>query len=139
LPDVKIICYTKADDYKRANCVYLITAYMVLHLGLTPEAAIEPFKRTRMTCVPFRDAGGWPSLFDLQIIDILRGLDKAKKIGWVNLETFDVKDYETFEQVDNGDWNWIVPGKFLAFAGPQSNDFTYSGLPPGNKQHTELP
>jgi cell division cycle 14 len=29
-----------------------------------------------------------------------------------------VKDYEHFERVENGDINWIIPGKFAAFMGP---------------------
>jgi protein-tyrosine phosphatase len=31
---------------------------------------------------------------------------------------FDVEEYEYFEQVENGDLNWIVQGQILAFAGP---------------------
>jgi cell division cycle 14 len=29
-----------------------------------------------------------------------------------------LKDYEFFEKVQNGDLNWIIPGKFAAFSGP---------------------
>jgi cell division cycle 14 len=29
-----------------------------------------------------------------------------------------VKEYEHYEKVENGDLNWIIPGKFLAFMGP---------------------
>ena len=29
-------------------------------------------------------------------------------------------EYEYFEQVENGDLNWLVQDKILAFAGPQS-------------------
>ena len=42
----------------------------------------------------------------------------AVKLGWYNFKTFDVREYETMEQVANGDMNWIVPNKFLAFMGP---------------------
>lgn len=34
--------------------------------------------------------------------------------------TFNVDEYEYFEQVENGDLNWLVAGKILAFAGPQA-------------------
>jgi len=33
---------------------------------------------------------------------------------------FDANEYEHFEQVENGDLNWIVQNKILAFAGPQN-------------------
>lgn len=35
----------------------------------------------------------------------------------LDLSTFDLNSYETFEKVENGDWNWITPG-FVAFASP---------------------
>jgi len=31
---------------------------------------------------------------------------------------FDVVEYDHYEAVENGDLNWIVPGRFLAFSGP---------------------
>jgi cell division cycle 14 len=31
---------------------------------------------------------------------------------------FDLGKYEHYEQVINGDWNWILPGKFIAVSGP---------------------
>lgn len=29
-----------------------------------------------------------------------------------------MKEYEHYEKVENGDLNWIIPGKFIAFMGP---------------------
>ena len=29
-----------------------------------------------------------------------------------------MKEYEHYERVENGDLNWIIPGKFVAFMGP---------------------
>lgn len=34
------------------------------------------------------------------------------------MKTFNVKEYEHYERVENGDLNWIIPGKFMAFMGP---------------------
>jgi cell division cycle 14 len=34
------------------------------------------------------------------------------------MKTFNVKEYEHYERVENGDCNWIIPGKFMAFMGP---------------------
>lgn len=57
----------------------------------------------------------------VKILDCLRGLEYAVRLKWFDLKTFNLRDYEFFEKVENGDMNWIIPGKFLAFSGPSSN------------------
>lgn len=39
-------------------------------------------------------------------------------LGWYNFREFDNKEYEYYEKVENGDLNWVLPGKFIAFMGP---------------------
>ena len=52
------------------------------------------------------------------------------KFNFFDSENFDVEEYEHFEQVENGDLNWIVYGKFLAFAGPHdTRTITPDGYP----------
>lgn len=34
------------------------------------------------------------------------------------LYTFDTEAYHFYERIENGDWNWIIPGQLLAFSGP---------------------
>lgn len=29
-----------------------------------------------------------------------------------------MSEYEFYERVENGDWNWIIPNKFIAFSSP---------------------
>lgn len=41
-------------------------------------------------------------------------------LGTGNPTTFNVDEYEYFEQVENGDLNWIIQNKILAVAGPQN-------------------
>jgi len=45
-------------------------------------------------------------------------LEYAVKFNWYDFRTFNVKEYEYYERVENGDLNWIIPGKFVAFMGP---------------------
>lgn len=45
-------------------------------------------------------------------------MEYAIRFQWYDFKTFNVKEYEHFERVENGDLNWIVPGKFMAFMGP---------------------
>lgn len=67
--------------------------------------------------MPFRDAGRGRSDFNLNIQDCLWGIYKAMQNGLCDLNEFDVNDYEFYEKVENGDWNWITPN-FIAFASP---------------------
>lgn len=67
--------------------------------------------------MPFRDAGRGYSDFNLSIQDCLWGMYKAMQNGLCDLNEFDVTEYEYYEKVENGDWNWITPN-FIAFASP---------------------
>lgn len=53
-----------------------------------------------------------------QILHCLRGLEYAIKLKWFDVRKFNLRDYEFYERVENGDLNWIVPNKFIAFSGP---------------------
>eukprot|EP00531_Pseudo-nitzschia_arenysensis_P018411 CAMPEP_0116155114 /NCGR_PEP_ID=MMETSP0329-20121206/22138_1 /TAXON_ID=697910 /ORGANISM="Pseudo-nitzschia arenysensis, Strain B593" /LENGTH=607 /DNA_ID=CAMNT_0003652133 /DNA_START=409 /DNA_END=2230 /DNA_ORIENTATION=- len=68
---------------------------------------------------PFHDASPYRCSYELTLMDCLGALVKARQFNFFDWgEKFDVKEYEYFEQVENGDLNWIVKGKILAFAGP---------------------
>jgi protein-tyrosine phosphatase len=53
-------------------------------------------------------------------MDTLRGLHKAREFNFFDFENFNLEEYEYYEQVENGDLNWCVEGKFIAFAGPHA-------------------
>lgn len=53
-----------------------------------------------------------------KILDCLRGLEYAIKLGWFNYKKFNLTEYEHYERVQNGDLNWIIPNKFVAFSSP---------------------
>ncbi|RKP17974.1 phosphatases II [Rozella allomycis CSF55] len=98
----------------------------MLEMGLTPEKASYKLMDIEPTLSLYRDAGqgnrrndalkGSASYF-LTILDCLRGIKKAIQCGILKLEELDVKE----ERVENGDMNWVVPGKFLALAGPEKS------------------
>jgi protein-tyrosine phosphatase len=58
----------------------------------------------------------------------MRGLNKAILHGFFNIDTFNVEEYFHYEKVENGDMNWIVPGRFLAFSSPASRRITPDGM-----------
>lgn len=51
-------------------------------------------------------------------ISFLSNIFQALQYGWLDFSNFDVEEYEHYERAENGDLNWIIPGKFLAFSGP---------------------
>ncbi len=51
----------------------------------------------------------------------LQALEWAVKLGWYHMDTFDLEQYEHYEKVENGDMNWIIPNKFLAFMTPSDH------------------
>ncbi len=55
-------------------------------------------------------------------------MEYAIKLGWYNPLTFNIKEYEEFERVDNGYMNWVIPGKFLAFSSPSSKLVDSNGV-----------
>jgi len=193
--DGAILFYSSSNTNKRANAIFLICAWQILHLNRTPEEAYNGFKlsheddddddehmmtssnsnhsstsrsntsrsntsRSRsnppiyplstigkdtIASLPaFHDASPYQCPYELTLLDCLTSLQKARQYNFfdwgltLNLNNnsntgsggdnnnsdsnasckFDINEYEYFEQVENGDLNWIVKGKICAFAGP---------------------
>jgi cell division cycle 14 len=68
----------------------------------------------------YRDASFGPSSYSLSLRDCVVSVEKAKRLKWLDFESFDPKEYQRMERVEFGDLNWIIPGKLLAFCGPVS-------------------
>jgi cell division cycle 14 len=150
-----IVFYSSSDPSKRANAIYLITAWQILYLNRTPEEAIMGFPKqqqtsdsssldvlhlkrntnlgnssspplaaatiTTLAVPPFHDASPFACNYDLTILDCLRGLIKARNYGFFDFSTFDVEEYEHFEQVEvrtrfGRTRNWI----YFLWASPQT-------------------
>ncbi|KAL2089281.1 hypothetical protein ACEWY4_013969 [Coilia grayii] len=107
-----------------------LLAMMVVYLKKTPEEAYRALiSGSNASYLPFRDASFGNCTFNLTILDCLHGIKKALQHGFFNFETFDVNEYEHYERVENGDFNWIVPGRFLAFSGPHPKSKVENGYP----------
>ncbi|XP_063283400.1 dual specificity protein phosphatase CDC14A isoform X2 [Pelobates fuscus] len=126
----KIVYYTGFDQRKRANAGFLIGAYAVIYLKKTPEEAYRALlSGASPQYLPFRDASFGNCTYNLSVLDCLQGIRKAMHFGFFNFEHFNVAEYEHYERVENGDFNWIVPGKFLAFSGPHQKSKIENGYP----------
>ncbi|NXP89007.1 CC14A phosphatase, partial [Passerina amoena] len=126
----KIVYYTSFDQRKRANAAFLIGSYAVIYLKKTPEEAYRVLlSGSNPPYLPYRDASFGNSTYNLTILDCLQGVNKALQHGFFDFKTFDVDEYEHYERVENGDFNWIIPGRFLAFSGPHPKSKLENGYP----------
>ncbi|XP_028856235.1 dual specificity protein phosphatase CDC14AB isoform X5 [Denticeps clupeoides] len=126
----RIVHYTSFDQRKRANAAVLVGAYAVIYLKKTPEEAYRALiSGSNASYLPFRDASFGNCTYNLTVLDCLHGIRKALQHGFFDFEAFDVNEYEHYERVENGDFNWVVPGKFLAFSGPHPKSKIENGYP----------
>jgi len=116
LKNKTIYYYSSTNGKNRANAAYLICSYMMIYSNLTPGEAYLPFKNTSFP--PFHDATPFECTYKLTVMDCLNGLHRAMRLGFFEMDSFDIADYEFNERVECGDMSWIVKDKFLAFAGP---------------------
>ena len=119
-PD-KIICfYCSTDIGNLCNSAFLLCAYMMIVCGLTPEQAYAPFIDLTPMFAPYRDAGYGPATYHITVFECLRSLNISIKLGFINIQNFDLEEYEFYEKIENGDLNWITK-KFVAMAVPKEN------------------
>ncbi|KAK4534271.1 hypothetical protein CDCA_CDCA01G0296 [Cyanidium caldarium] len=119
-----------AEPEALANAAVLIGAYAILRLHRTPEQALCALTPLAPYWKAFRDAScGYDLPFHLDVSHCLRAWHKAAHVhNLFQLDNFDLDEYEFFEQVENGDLNWVVPGKLLAFSGPTNNSWDAEGV-----------
>lgn len=123
----KLYHYTSLDFRKRANAAYLLGAYLVIYKKMTAIDSWKFLEGVQPPFVPFRDAINGECTYKCTILDCLRGLEAAIKLKWYDYLSFNIKQYEEYERVDNGDMNWIIPGKFLAFSSPSNTQYDSDG------------
>lgn len=49
---------------------------------------------------------------------MFRALETARNRGWYNPNSFNVAEYNRLCKVEEGDLNWVIPGKIVAFSSP---------------------
>ncbi|XP_022668908.1 dual specificity protein phosphatase CDC14A-like isoform X2 [Varroa destructor] len=127
-----VVHFCSNEERRRANAAFLIGAYQILYLDRSAEQAFRPLQQSSpQPFLAFRDASVGPTTYQLTVLHCLKALEKAAQVGFIDfsLGGFDLEEYEHFERVENGDFNWIVPGKFLAFCGPHAKSKVENGHP----------
>ncbi|XP_074851204.1 dual specificity protein phosphatase CDC14B isoform X5 [Carettochelys insculpta] len=125
----KIIHYTGFDQKKQANAAFLIGSYAIIYLRESPENVYRLLLAGNLSYLPFRDASFGTCNFHLTLLDCFHAINKALQYGFLDFSAFDVDEYEHYEKAENGDFNWIIPNKFIAFSGPHSRSKTENGYP----------
>jgi cell division cycle 14 len=111
-------CSSKDPGDKMVNGAFLMGAFMIVILKMKAEQAFEKFRPYHSLLRHFRDASKGECFYNCTLLHVLQGLEYGVQFGWYDFRTFNVKEYEYYERVENGDLNWIIPGKFVAFMGP---------------------
>lgn len=125
---IPIIFYTTNHPNYITNAMMLICTYVMIDKGKSADEAFEQFKLFQSFLRPYRDASTMYSLYDLPMISCLRGFEKAMKLGWYNPTTFNQEFWEHYEMIENGDMNWVIPDKLMAFATPYPTKDSVSGF-----------
>mmetsp|Transcript_64671 Transcript_64671/g.173285 ORF Transcript_64671/g.173285 Transcript_64671/m.173285 type:complete len:339 (+) Transcript_64671:151-1167(+) len=111
------------------NAVFLLGCYLVLKLKMDPSAFNDIFADIPSSLLEgFRDATHSRGDFCLSLLDCCQGLSRAMQFGWFNIpEKRDSKkwgaiypeEFQHYENPLNGNLTIVVPGKFVAFQGPE--------------------
>ena len=105
-----------------ANSVLLAACFRLIHMKLPSDEALRPFAGMLARLKPYRDASSFPSTYDLTVAACVKGIEKAMKNGWYDPNTFEPQAWADRELVENGDMNWLIPNKLLAFASPYNTN-----------------
>ena len=119
--------YTTLNPVNRTNSAFLICAFQIIVLRRRAEESWERM-RSIGTFLDYRDAGFGGCTYKCSVLHCLQGLEKAIDLGWYNYTTFNINEYETLQRIENGDINWIIPGKFIAFSCPANTSLDYEGF-----------
>lgn len=135
-PKKKIVFYTSNNETLRLNAAYLIGSYQVIYLDSSPAAVYKKLTDgADWSLLNFRDASGGPPLFDISLLDVLQGIKVAHDARFFDFDHFDAEQYLFYEKVENGDLNWIIPGKMMAFSGPHHRSRLDRGYPLHSPEH----
>ncbi|KAK6026304.1 dual specificity phosphatase, catalytic domain protein [Ostertagia ostertagi] len=117
------------------SVLYRFTRYLhglveIIYQGVSADAAYLRLETAQPPkFIGFRDAALGEPTYLLHLHDVLRAVEKAINLKWFDIASFDAEEYELYERVENGDMNWIIPGKILSFCGPHNESRVEDGYP----------
>jgi cell division cycle 14 len=125
-PNSRIVYCVDDGSRNLTNAIFLVGSYMILSLDVSADDVVDCFSWADGLTVPYRDATFSAPDFDLLLLDCWRGLEKGKNRAWVRHACggemwgqIHIGEYRHYDSPINGDLHEVVPGKFVAFKGPQ--------------------
>jgi cell division cycle 14 len=113
---VTLYCYDNA--YRFTMAISLLCTFQMLYLHRTPDQSFEPFRSLAPCLIPFTGGCGTGSTHSISVLTCLRAFQKAITLNWYSTDNFDPDSYDFYSCPGQGDMNWIVPNKLIAFATP---------------------
>ncbi|ESL08146.1 tyrosine phosphatase [Trypanosoma rangeli SC58] len=117
-PNLPIVFCSGLGNHERANAACLLACFCVATLRWSAAATWRVFESVYPPIIPFRDASCSVSMFPLVIPDVIAGLEKAIALGWYDVCTFDLAEYERLQRYN---CSWVVPHAFLALSSPDKH------------------
>lgn len=77
----------------------------------------------------FVDASQGTAQYTIHLMDCFSAIQKASLLNFFNFLDFNFEEYDKNDRLENGDMNWLVPRKFLAFIGPTELEANYCHKP----------
>ena len=126
-PDCKIVFCVEKGRKNLTDAVFLLGAYMVLKEQMRPKEVAASFWRIKTEQLEsFRDATHSKTSFELSLLDCWYGLQMGLRQNWVRYSKSpalwgrtNIAYYRQFDGPTSGDLHLVVPGKIVAFRGPQ--------------------
>ena len=126
-PGARIVYMVAPGKRALSNAVFLLGAYMILKLDTTRQDVADRFDWLDDSLIEdFRDATFCPGSFRLTLEDCWGGIEKGQRLGWFKASSdgeywgmINIEEYRHYDSSANGDFHEVVPGKFIAFKGPE--------------------
>ena len=126
-PECQIIFCVEKGRRNLTNAVFLLGAYMVLKGNMRPKEVADSFWRIKAEQMEsYRDATFSMPYFELSLLDCWCGLQAGSRQKWVRYSKSlalwgrtNIAHYRHFDRPASGDLHVVVPGKIVAFLGPE--------------------
>jgi len=128
--DKKLYHATNGDAVTRTNAAVLAGGFMIMVMHQTAEETYAALHTLKHGFTKFHDCWKSPNTPGISLLDCYRGLYRAISNNFFDFETFNVQEYDMRQEVANGDMNWIIPGKIIAFKGPRTSPKNQPSYPP---------
>jgi cell division cycle 14 len=130
-PKQRIVHCVANNSNAKSSGSLLTAAYTIIKLAWSPRQAFVPLLGIYPPIAPFRDASYGLNNFTITVLDCLKSIYKVIHKNILIPNTFDHESYLFYSRIENGDWNWLIVDKLLAFSGP--HDMRRTCMP--RKQH----